>query len=310
MNDNVELLKRRLERERAARRQAESIAERKTRDIYQLSEQRMTALGVLVGGVAHEVNTPIGLAYTSVTHAHDQLLLIQDKLRAGVSPNDEGLARCLRQMDEGLGYASSNLQKVAQLIEGFKQVAVDQTSDMRRSFDLGSYLREIVNTLKPMLRKGGHEVRIHVPEPIALDSFPGALSQIVTNIIVNAVVHGFDGRADGVVGIEAEMKGSSVCCLSIEDDGKGMPLSVTRRVFEPFFTTRRGEGGCGLGLHIVYNLVTQRMGGLVCCESVEGKGTRFILHIPLSAGGGLPEPVVPAVSDSLQHDLFKPTGTQ
>lgn len=296
MADDIEMLRRRLERERAARRQAESIAESKTREIFQLSEQRMRALGVLVGGVAHEVNTPIGLAYTAVTHAHDQLSLVQDKLRAGVSPTDEGLARCLRQMNEGLDYASGNLQKVAELIEGFKQVAVDQTSDMRRGFDLRAYLGEVVNSLKPMLRKGGHEVHIHVPEPIVLDSFPGALSQIVTNIVMNAVVHGFDGRTGGIVRIEAEMESSSVCVLSIEDDGKGMPPSVTRRVFEPFFTTRRGEGGSGLGLHIVYNLVTQRMGGMVSCESEEGKGTRFILRIPLSAGGGLTDSPAPAAS--------------
>lgn len=247
MADDVELLKRRLERERAARRQAESIAESKTREIYQLSEQRMKALGVLVGGVAHEVNTPIGLAYTAVTHAFDQLSIIREKLHAGASPTDAGLTRCLGQMGEGLGYASDNLQKVAELIEGFKQVAVDQTSDMRRGFDLGSYLGEIVNNLKPMLRKGGHEVRIDVPEPIFLDSFPGALSQIVTNIVINAVVHGFDGRAGGTVRIEAEMESSSVCSLSIEDDGKGMPPSVTGRVFEPFFTTRRGSGAAASG---------------------------------------------------------------
>lgn len=218
----------------------------------------MKALGVLVGGVAHEVNTPIGLAYTAVTHAFDQLSLIREKLLAGASPTDEGLARCLRQMGEGLGYASDNLQKVAQLIEGFKQVAVDQTFDMRRGFDLGPYLGEIVSNLKPKPRKGGREVRIHIPEPIFLGSIPGALSQIITN----TVVHGFDDRSGGTVRIDAKMEGSSVCCLSIEDDGKGMPPSVTRRVFEPFFTTRRGEGG---------------------------SGTRFILRIPLSAGVGFPE---------------------
>lgn len=296
MADDIEMLKRRLERERAARRQAESIAESKTREIFQLSEQRMRALGVLVGGVAHEVNTPIGLAYTAVTHAQDQLPLIHALLHAGVSPPDEGVARCLRRMSESLGYVSGNLEKVAQLIEGFKQVAVDQTSDMRREFDLRVYLGEVVNNLKPMLRKGMHEVRIHVPESIILDSFPGALSQVVTNIVMNAAMHGFEDRAGGVITIGAEMESSSVCRLTIEDDGRGMPPSVVQRVFEPFFTTRRGEGGSGLGLHIVYNLVTQRMGGMVGCESEEGKGTRFILRIPLSAGGGLPDPTEPAAS--------------
>ena len=217
------------------------------------------------------------------------MALLRKKLRAGALPPDEGLARCLQQMGEGLGYASSNLEKVARLIEGFKQVAVDQTSDPRQGFDLHFFLDEIASSLKPILRKGGHEIRIGVPEPILLDSFPGALSQIVTNIVMNAVVHGFDGRTGGLVRIEAEMEGSSMCRLVIEGDGRGMSPAVTRRVFEPFFTTRRGEGGGVLGLHIVYNLVTQRMGGLVTCESGEGRGTRFVLRLPLSAGGGLRE---------------------
>lgn len=281
MNDRIAALERALLREKAARAQAEAIAETKTREIYQSNRDKMTALGVLVAGVAHEVNTPLGLTYTLITHLQERLAALTDKHRAGRLTATDA-EKFLALAEETLRHATANLCKATELIESFKQVAVDQTCDARRSFDLETYLNEIVRSLTPALRKGHHQVEITVAGKIAFDSFPGALSQVITNIVLNAVTHGFDGRSDGLIRIEAAQDNSAHCRIRIVDNGKGMPADVVARVFDPFFTTRRGQGGSGLGLHIAYNLVTQKLQGSIRCDSIDEQGTTITLVLPMS----------------------------
>lgn len=281
MDDRIAALQRALLREKAARAQAEAIAETKTREIYQSNRDKMTALGVLVAGVAHEVNTPLGLTYTLITHLQEHLTALTDKHRAGRLTATDA-EKFLALAEETLRHATANLRKATELIESFKQVAVDQTCDARRTFDLETYLNEIVRSLTPALRKGHHQVEITVAGKIVFDSFPGALSQVVTNIVLNAVTHGFDGRSDGLIRIEAAQENSAHCRIRVVDNGKGIPAGVIARVFDPFFTTRRGQGGSGLGLHIAYNLVTQKLQGSIRCDSIDEQGTTITLVLPMS----------------------------
>lgn len=243
---------------------------------------KMAALGNLVAGVAHEVNTPLGLAYTITTHMQEQLGALAAKHKAGRMRSEE-FGGFLDAMDEGLKYATGNLRRAAALIESFKQVAVDQSADARRRFDLESYLREVIGSVHSILRKGGHRVEIAVAGKVAMDSYPGALAQVLTNIVSNAVTHAFDGRQGGVIGVAVSQESAERCRIVITDDGAGMPDEVVQRIFDPFFTTRRGRGGTGLGMHIVYNLVVQRLGGEIACVSTPGQGSTFVLSLPTTA---------------------------
>lgn len=174
----------------------------------------------------------------------------------------------------------ANSARAAELIQGFKQVAVDQTSQKRRRFNLGKTIRETLLSLKPQLRNATHEIVVEGADAIDMDSYPGSISQILTNLVLNALTHAFgDGKEHGRISISAGKKGDEVE-LSLADDGKGIPESDMKHIFEPFFSTRQGQGGSGLGLHIVYNLVTGNLGGRIRCESAIGRGTRFVMAFP------------------------------
>lgn len=244
-----------------------------------IQSEKMAALGGLVAGVAHEVNTPLGLAYTMVTHLDDQIRNLELRYMNGILTASD-LESFLKIALESAAYASRNLERATSLIQSFKQVAVDRSSDVERVFEVSAYLGEIVRSLNALLRKGAHLVTVDVREPISLNSCPGAFGQVITNLIVNAVVHGFENKLQGEIVIRAEKSGKGGCLLTVTDNGRGMSSDVVSRVFEPFFTTKRGNGGSGLGLSIVYNLVTQQLGGAIRCESVEGQMTRFTLTMP------------------------------
>lgn len=266
------------------RQLSESIETLKAAEEELVRAEKMAALGRLVAGVAHEVNTPIGLSYTMTTHLQDKLRELEDKFSSGQLRTDD-FAQFLEQARDSLQHASRNLQRASKLVENFKKVAVDQASDERRSFDLETYLREIISSLHSVLRKGGHEVSIEVPAKLVFDSYPGAFSQVITNLVVNAVIHGFEGRSGGRIRIAADAQPGGRCRLVVSDDGVGLAAEVAKRLFEPFVTTKRGQGGSGLGLHIVYNLVTQRLGGSIACDKSKGTGTTFSIVLPLVGPG-------------------------
>jgi len=173
-----------------------------------------------------------------------------------------------------------NLHRAADLVNSFKQVAIDQTSSQRRSFSLAEVVSEILLTLWPMIRKSPFNIEQSIPGDINFDSYPGPLGQVLTNLINNALLHGFEGRNQGTIMITARENDDGLIELAVSDDGVGIPASHLNRIFDPFFTTKLGAGGSGLGLNITHNVVTGVLGGRVRVQSAVGVGTTFTLILP------------------------------
>ncbi|GAB6040830.1 sensor histidine kinase [Endothiovibrio diazotrophicus] len=248
-----------------------------------LEARKMAALGQLVAGIAHEINTPVGVSLTAATHWREEAARLRSAFEGGGLKRSE-LKRFLSHGDESAGLVITNLQRAAELIRGFKQVAVDQSVETRRPFKLRSYLKTVLHSLRPRLKQTPHVVEVECPKRLTLDSYPGALWQVITNLTINALTHAFEEGAKGLVRIDVHERDERVL-IDFRDNGRGVPKAHQERLFEPFFTTRRGRGGTGLGLHITYNLVTRRLGGEIHCESPTpaGPGTRFLIDIPAVA---------------------------
>lgn len=251
-----------------------------------IQSEKMAALGGLVAGIAHEINTPIGSALTAAT-AFGERAQAFARAAAGGSIRRSEIDRFVGAALQAVEYTEVNIRRAGELINSFKQVAVDQTSDERRAFHLRQCLDDVLLSLQPRLRKDGIAVAVECPTAIELDSYPGAIAQIVTNLVLNAVVHAFDEelraqRRPAVTVTAAAATEPGRVCLTVADNGRGIPERHLSRIFDPFFTTRRGSGGTGLGLHIVYNLVTQRLGGTIGVESTR-KGAVFTVTLPEAA---------------------------
>ncbi len=244
--------------------------------------EKMASLALLVAGVAHEINTPIGIAFGCATHLSGRTGTLAEAFERGTMKKSD-LAAYVATAGESSRLIEQNLTRAAELIQSFKRVAVDQTSEERRRFDLLAYLEEVVTSLGPTLRKSRHRVAIACSPGIQMDSFPGALSQVVTNLVMNALTHAFPSDCKGHMVIDVDEMPDDEVEIRFADDGVGIPAENLPKVFEPFFTTRRGSGGSGLGLHIVFNLVTQSLGGRISVDSVPGDGTTFTLRIPRTA---------------------------
>lgn len=246
-----------------------------------INREKLAALGALVAGVAHELNTPIGNGLTSASTLRDLTNDMQRKL-------SEGLKRStLESYLQAAGTASDivirNLQRSAQLVNGFKQVAVDQTTSQRRDFALRTVVDEIALTLQPSLSKLPYLLSSSIDDGIEMDSYPGPLGQVLTNLINNAILHGFDGRDCGVIAITGRLVGGDRVELVVKDDGRGIPPAHLNHVFDPFFTTKLGRGGTGLGLNIVHGIVTGVLGGKISVNTELGQGTAFTVLMPLRA---------------------------
>ncbi len=241
--------------------------------------EKMSALGAMVAGIAHELNTPIGNSLTVASTLQDHGIAFAAEMSKGLTRSK--LDEFVQSSQQGTGILMRSLHHAAELVSSFKQVAVDQTSVNRRVFRLRETLNEILLTLGPTLRKTSHAVECHVPEDITLDSYPGPLGQIITNLINNALVHAFEGRQNGKIVITASLVQPDWVEIAVRDDGLGIAQSHLDKVFDPFFTTKLGRGGSGLGLNIVYNLVTTSLGGRVQVVSTPGEGACFTLNLPL-----------------------------
>ncbi|MBS0555917.1 MAG: PAS domain-containing protein [Proteobacteria bacterium] len=241
-----------------------------------LESEKMAALGGLVAGVAHEINTPLGVTVTAASH------LREEALRLGKLPalGADELADFHALIGESSEIILRNLQRADRLIKSFKLIAVDQATEEHRRIELGAYLNEILTSLGPSLKKTPLVVDIVCPQPIALETYPGALYQILSNLVMNSLHHAYAPGQAGVITIGAHRNGD-VVELTYRDDGAGMGEDVRARVFEPFFTTRRSQGGSGLGLHVVYNLVTQLLKGSIRVESAPGAGAMFEIFLPM-----------------------------
>ncbi|WP_019937996.1 PAS domain-containing protein [Bordetella sp. FB-8] len=246
-----------------------------------LQSEKLASLGALVAGVAHELNTPIGTAVTvasTLVQTHKRFTALTE---SGLTRS--GLAEYLNDVQEGGLIIERNLQRAAELIGGFKQLAVDQTSYQRRTFCVYDVVQEIILSMKPTLRKTKFELVTDIPKDLILDSLPGPLGQVLINLINNALLHAFGDRDKGTISLTARATEAGWLSVAVSDDGRGIPLEHQRKIFDPFFTTKMGQGGSGLGLHITYTLVTGPLGGRIQLHSTPGQGTRFVLHLPLTA---------------------------
>jgi signal transduction histidine kinase len=285
---------------RASKEKAESaLLELNAAQQNLIDAERLAALGGLVAGVAHEVNNPIGISLTVASSFARKSMLFEAELKSDAPLRRSHLEEFVRSARDAAQQLVANLHRAAELIQSFKQVAVDRSHAERRQFNLHEATDQIVASLRPVLKRAPISLTLDVPEGLVIDGYPGSYGQILTNLFLNAANHAFpDGRA-GAISISARPRGADDIEIIFADNGAGMTPDVQRQAFDPFFTTRRNDGGTGLGLHIVYNLVTQQLGGRMMLESRLGQGTTFRIIMPRVATGG-PTDADPAIDGNLQ----------
>ena len=244
-----------------------------------VAAEKMAALGSLVAGVAHELNTPIGNGLLAATTLLDNTRTVAEKFTSGLSRS--ALNNYLADAIDGAEILERNLHRAADLVNSFKQIAIDQSSTQLRRFSLSTVVSEVLLTLMPTIKKTPFTVNQSVPDDIVLNSYPGPLEQVLINLINNAVIHGLAGRASGQICISASLSDTETVKLIVEDNGRGIPDEQLNKVFSPFYTTKTDEGGAGLGLSITHSIVTGLLGGELELTSAVDAGTRFCITIPL-----------------------------
>lgn len=280
MHTDITELKRAEDDLRAAKDRAEeAYDDLEAANASLIQAEKMASLGGLVAGVAHEINTPVGVTLTAATHLEEKVHAIGKAFASGQLKRSD-FESYIELSGETVKIIVSNLNRATELIQSFKQVAVDQTSDDWRQFDLGEYINELLRSLGPSLRTETHPVRVDCPAGFLLASYPGALAQILTNLLINSMTHAYDAGQSGELSITVREPRPGVARLVYSDDGKGISATDQAKIFDPFFTTRRGSGGSGLGLHLVFNLVTQTLGGSISVESEPGRGASFVIEFP------------------------------
>lgn len=258
----------------------EALAKLQLAQASLLQSEKMAALGALVAGVAHEINTPVGNTLTTATHLETVTQQVARQYQQG-ELSEEELLRYFAMAQEATGLMSNNAQRAANLIHSFKQVSVDRSSGERRPFQLKQCLDDTLLSLRPLYVRRRITVRVDCPAALAMDSYPGALSQVVGNLLTNAIAHAFSDEQPGTIDIAVKALDVQWLELLFADDGCGIPESLRSKVFEPFFTTQRNAGGSGLGLHIAHNLVESVLGGsLTLLAARAGAGAAFALRLP------------------------------
>ncbi len=245
-----------------------------------VAQEKMAALGSLVAGVAHELNTPIGNSLIIASTLHSKSDGIDEKMRAGLMRRSD-LGSFIEDTRHGSSLIMRSLHNAVDLLSSFKQVAVDRTTAQRREFNLQQTCSEIVATMMNQIKHSGHSLTQTIPPEIILDSYPGPLGQVITNLINNALLHAFEGRSGGQMVLLAWLHNATTVCIEFRDNGHGISESNLGRIFDPFFTTKLGQGGSGLGLSISYNIITSLLGGSIKVHSTHTQGCSFILELPL-----------------------------
>ena len=243
-----------------------------------VQSEKMAALGALVAGVAHELNTPIGNGLTVASSLQYQVAEFDALMIKGIKRSE--LQDFLENVRQAGDIVTRNLVRAGALVTSFKQVAVDQTSSQRRKFSLAVLVSEILLTLSPSIRRSTCTVTVDIGEDLEMDSYPGPLGQVLTNLINNAMVHGFPEAQTGSIAITAHVLNEDQLIVLVQDNGCGIQKTDLPHIFEPFFTTRMGQGGSGLGLHIVHNLLTSVLGGHINVVSEPDQGATFKLTLP------------------------------
>jgi signal transduction histidine kinase len=252
-------------------------------DLHSATEQmvqseKLAALGSLVAGIAHEVNTPLGISVTATSFLEESTMTLVRAFESGTMKKSD-LTNFIATSQETLQIILSNLTRAANLIQSFKKIAVDQSSETWQIIELESYLKDIIVSLTPKLKKTRIRIDIQCPETLKINTMPGALSQIVTNLVTNSLLHAFEEGQEGDITVKIKTKKQNVVFV-YADNGKGIARENLDKIFEPFFTTTRGSGGSGLGLHLIYNIVTRSLGGNITVSSALGEGTRFTISLP------------------------------
>jgi signal transduction histidine kinase len=266
------------------------LLQHKNKDLHKLIEQlksaqkeliqkeKMASLGGLVAGIAHEINTPLGICVTGVSHLQEEFKIVKKALSTNTL-SEKKLVDFFDDVEEILAILSTNTQRGAALVNSFKQVAVDQTSNEVRNINLHQYIDEVILSLKPTLKRSAITLKVICDEALSINVDAGVISQILSNLIVNSVKHGFNESDEGNILIEAYRKNNNIV-LRYRDDGNGIDEHAQEQLFEPFYTTKRGAGGSGLGTHLVYNLVTGSLKGKIAVKSQLGKGLAYLIKFP------------------------------
>jgi PAS domain S-box-containing protein len=268
----------------------EALVKEKTEELNEtmqelMEREKMASLGSLVAGISHEINTPLGVAVTASSFLIDENRAIMKTIKEG-GLTREGLAAYLENADESTRIIQNNLRRAADLIASFKNISTDQSTEKEERFNFRDYLQSILLMLKHEYKNTGHKITVDCPEDLFLYSYPGAYSQIFTNLIMNSLIHGFAETEAGEIQIRVipnDTGKKKLLRIEYQDNGAGISKENLKHIFDPFFTTARGTGtksGSGLGLNILYNLVTTKLGGTVKCKSDPGKGVLFIIELP------------------------------
>lgn len=245
-----------------------------------VQNEKMASLGDMVAGVAHEVNTPIGLGVTASTMMLDRL----SEMRKGFEDKTlkaSSLSKFFAEGEENLNIIYRNLNRAAELISKFKQVAVDQSAENNRIFSFTKLMDDILMSMRPKLKKERHTIKVHCADDLVINSKAGPINQIMNNLIMNSFIHGFEDLDKGQIDITIKSVDDTQLSIEFKDNGKGIPEQLRKRIFDPFVTTKRGQGGSGLGLHLVYNLVTQALNGSISIVSEQGQGVQFNILYPI-----------------------------
>lgn len=244
-----------------------------------IQSEKMVALGGLVAGVSHEINTPVGVSVTAASHLQEKTKEITELFSKSLMKKSD-LEKYINLSNESSEVILANLQRASELIKSFKQVAVDQSNEEKRSFKIKEYLSQVLLSLKPKLKKTNIAIGVNCEEDLEIYSYPGAFSQVITNLVMNSLVHAFNDGQEGTIIFDIEKQDNNIL-FTYSDNGKGIDKEIIGKIFDPFFTTKRGQGGTGLGLNIIYNIVTQTLGGSITCESEPGTQTIFKIVFPI-----------------------------
>jgi signal transduction histidine kinase len=231
------------------------------------------------GGVPHQAPTPVGVSVTAASFLNEKTRQIFNSMKTETFSFNE-VEKYLTIAKDASELILSNLRRASDLISSFKQVAVDQSAEEKRKFNIKHYMDELLLSIRPKYKKTKHTITVHCPDDLEIHSYPGAFAQIMTNLIMNSLIHGFEGIESGHIEIHVTANEDQIQII-YKDDGKGMDHETSQKVFEPFFTTKRSHGGTGLGMHLVYNLVTRTLGGIIECYSVPEKGVEFRIGFPI-----------------------------
>ncbi|WP_036230846.1 sensor histidine kinase, partial [Marinobacterium jannaschii] len=254
-----------------------TLDELKATQAQLVESEKMAALGGLVAGVAHEISTPMGIGFTAASWLRDQA--IAGKAQLTGQDSSQAQQDFYHTALDSSELICQNLERASQLISAFKQVSVDQSSEQPRCFDVCEYLAEILVSMQPRLKQSNPEISIRCDQTIELESYPGAFYQIISNLLINSLIHGFDNQRGGHINLDVSTDDKQLI-LDYRDNGQGIPAGWEKKLFEPFVTSRRHQGCSGLGMHICYNLTSQLLHGEISCLPSD-QGAHFRLRIPL-----------------------------